>query len=110
MVANTKDASATVSASDNEWTDVETEAQLSFNDIGEEFIGKFLGWSETKTGIVQAHFENAEGAYFCNVGWSLKIQLKKVQVGSLVRLRYESDQDTGEASPMKIFRVQYKNR
>lgn len=110
MVAKTDAVSESVSADANGWLDVPEESQLSFTEVGQEFIGQFLGWSETKTGIVQAHFENAEGAWFTNCGDNLKRQLKKIQVGWLVRIVYDSDLDTGQASPMKQFRVQYKTR
>ena len=114
MVANTKDASASVSpdanSDDGDWLDVKEELQLSFENVGERFTGKFLGWSETKTGIAQAHFQAENGDWFTNVGESLKRQLKQIQIGQLVRITYTGDLDVGQASPMKQFRVQYKNR
>lgn len=94
--------------SDDEWTDVVTESQIVFDTIGDTFTGIFIGWSETDGGIAQAHFKNGDGEFFTNCGWSLKQQLKAVKKGSLTKLTFTSEQDTGQPSPMRIFRVQYK--
>jgi hypothetical protein len=93
---------------DDGWTDVVTESQVVFDTIGDVFTGVFVGWSETDGGIAQAHFKNSEGEFFTNCGWSLKQQLKTVKKGAQVRMTYTGDQDTGQASPMRIFRVQFK--
>lgn len=94
---------------DGEWEDVETESQIIFDTFGDVFIGTMNGWSETENGIPQAHFLNADGAFFTNCGWSLKDQLKKVQKGKMVRITYVSDQPIpGRDTPMKIFKVAVK--
>lgn len=96
---------------DGEWEDVETEAQIIFDTIGDEFIGTFDGWSETEgeRRIPQAHFINAEGKFFVNATWSLKEQLRKVKKGTLTRIRYVADQPIdGRDVPMKIFKVATK--
>lgn len=91
------------------WEDVDSEAQIVFDTIGDRFVGTFVGWSESESkGIPQAHFVNDEGKFFVNCGWSLKQQLKDVAKGTLCRLIYVADQDTGQASPMMIFKVQIK--
>lgn len=97
----------TVKADDG-WQDVVTESQLVFDTDGDEFTGIFNGWSETDNGIPQAHFTNAEGEYFTNCGWSLKMQLKAVKKGNEVRIRRTGTQDTGQPSPMILFRVQQR--
>lgn len=94
--------------SDDGWTDVVTESQIVFDTIGDTFTGIFVGWSETDGGIAQAHFRNDDGEFFTNCGWSLKQQLKAVKKGSLTKLTFTSEQDTGQPSPMRIFRVQYR--
>jgi hypothetical protein len=102
MNDNTKAADAT----EEEWEDIPTESQILFQAWGDEFIGEFNGWTETSSGIAQAHFVTPDGLYFVNVGWSLKQQLKDVKKGTLCRITYVNDQDTGQASPMMIFKVQ----
>lgn len=96
---------------DDGWEDVPTESQVVFDTIGDVFIGTFTGWTETVgKGIPQAHFTNADGSYFVNCGWSLKAQLREVKKGTLCRLEYTDSQDTGQESPMMIFKVQTKKR
>ena len=101
-----------VPATDNDgWEDVVTESQVVFDKDGDEFIGTFQGWSETDSGIPQAHFVNDElGACFINCGWSLKVQLREVKKGTLTRIRRIGTQDTGQKSPMVLFKVQTKRQ
>jgi hypothetical protein len=101
-------ASSKPAQNDDGWEDVVTEGQIVFDTIGDTFTGVFVGWSETDNNIAQAHFKNAEGEFFTNCGWSLKQQLKTVRKGSEVKITYISDQDTGQASPMRVFRVQHR--
>jgi hypothetical protein len=89
------------------WVDVLTETQFTFSAFGDTFTGTFVGWSESEgKGIAQAHFENETGQYFINCGWSLKQQLKLIKKGAECRLIYVSDLDTGQPTPMMIFKVQ----
>lgn len=100
-----------VNATEDEsgWTDVETEAQIIFDTIGDTFTGIFEGWSETANNIPQAHFMNDEGKFFTNCGWSLKEQLKNIRKGWTVRMVYTADQPIPDRdTPMKVFKVQYK--
>lgn len=96
--------------SDSEWEDVPQEGQIVFEKVGDEYIGTFQGWSETeRNAIPQAHFVGQDGvAAFLNVGASLKQQLKGIKKGTLCRLVWESERDTGQDSPMRVFRVQTK--
>ena len=110
-MANSKVSSVNTPATDDDgWEDVATETQVVFDTIGDEFIGVFQGWTETPTGIPQAHFTNDAGQFFVNCGWSLKSQLRDVKKGTLCRLRFIDSQDTGQPSPMMIFRVSTKSR
>lgn len=95
---------------DSEWEDVPQESQIIFEKVGDEYIGTFQGWSETeRNAIPQAHFVGQDGvAAFLNVGASLKQQLKSVKKGTLCRLIWESERDTGQDTPMRVFRVQTK--
>lgn len=106
MAANT---AANVAAEDDGWEDVPTETQMVFDTDGDRFEGRFAGWTESAKGIPQAHFTDAaNAAFFVNCGWSLKSQLKPIKVGTMVRITRTGTQDTGQESPMVLFRVQTK--
>jgi galactose mutarotase-like enzyme len=106
---NGKTSTTPATTTDDGWEDVTQETQVVFHTIGDEFIGEFIGWSETPgKGIAQAHFQNADSKFFVNCGWSLKQQLKEIKKGTLCKLRYEADQDTGQETPMMLFKVQTK--
>jgi len=109
-MATPKSGSVNTPANENDgWEDVAQESQVIFDTIGDTFIGVFQGWTETPgKGIPQAHFTNDEGQFFVNCGWSLKQQLREVKKGTLCRLMYVSNQDTGQDTPMMVFRVQTK--
>lgn len=98
----------TETSADGEWTDVETENQIVFDTIGDVFIGTFQGWSETESGIPQAHFVNEEGTFFTNCGWDMKNKMKNIRKGWTVRLELTGHLDTGRDTPMNVFKVQYK--
>jgi hypothetical protein len=96
-------------ADDDGWEDVPTEAKIELDKNGDVFQGIFTGWSETDTGIPQAHFDNAEyGECFMNLGWDLKRQLREVKKGTLVRITRTGTRDTGQKTPMVLYRVQTK--
>lgn len=93
------------------WNEVVTEAQVKLDTDGDEFIGVMQGWSETETGIAQAHFVADEiGTCFINCGWDLKLKLKEVRKGTLVRIRRIGTQDTGQKSPMVLYSVATKRQ
>lgn len=95
--------------SDDGWEDVVTESQVKLDTDGDEFIGTMQGWSETETGIAQAHFvSDGIGACFINCGWHLKMLLKEVRKGTLVRILRTGTQDTGQKTPMVLYKVQTK--
>lgn len=99
---------------DGEWEDVETETQIVLEKIGDSFTGIYQGMDQTLNGIHQAHFvgigaQNGE-TFFHNVGWDLRKKLETCRKGSIVRFIWESEQDTGQDSPMRVFKVQFKSR
>ena len=118
------DATWNVATDDNapqnqndEWgTEVDAEVQLSFETIGDGFTATFLEMDpRNSSGIVQAHFENAEtldhehiGNAFTNVGRDLETKLKKVPHHRQVRIEWISNLDTGQASPMRVYKVQWR--
>lgn len=99
-----------------EWTTVSDaeaaeETKIVFEDIGDEFIGEFLGFRELQDQAsgqhyVQARFRVEEDIYFTRANHSMKNGLNSVRVGQTVRIVYASDIDTGQASPMRGFTVQ----
>lgn len=101
---NTKPDTAT----EEVWEDVPTEEKVNFTKIGDEFKGTFNGWSETASGIPQAHYINDDGEHFVNCGASLKRQLRNAKKGETHRLTYVSDLDTGKETPMQVFKVAVK--
>lgn len=95
---------------DDGWTDVEQEGQVKFENPGDVFTGKLLGWSTTENDIPQAHFESAEhGKVFINCGWDLKRQLKLVKTGWMIRIEFTGYQEVRDRdTQMMLFRVQYR--
>jgi hypothetical protein len=101
------------SGEDDGWDEVPTESQILFPEDGDEFVGTFVGWTTTSgKGIPQAHFKNVVsrtgeemGEGFVNCGASLKQQLRDVKTGTDVRIRRTGTQDTGQDTPMVLFKV-----
>lgn len=87
----------------------EEETKIVFDSMGDSFVGKFLGTRQIDNAdgnYTQARFEANGEVYFTNLGYSLRRGLSNVRVGSLVRVTWTDEQDTGQASPMRIFRVE----
>lgn len=91
----------------------EEESKIVFDAIGDEFVGTYLGNRKieprdiTESGYTQARFRGTDDfLYFTNLGYSLKKGLSNVRPGSLVRVTFVSELDTGQASPMKQFKVE----
>lgn len=99
-----------------EWTTVsdaeaQEETKIVFEDIGDEFVGEFLGFRQLQDQAsgqhyTQARFRQDEEIYFTRANHSMKNGLDNVRVGQTVRIVYASDIDTGQASPMRGFTVQ----
>lgn len=95
---------------EDDFTDVETETQIVFDTVGDEFIGTFVGWSETPGGIPQAHFRNQDGTFFTNCGWDLKNKLSKCKTGRLTRIRLVDRMPIKDReTPMNVFQVGQKS-
>ena len=104
----------------DEWSTVsearEPEIKLTFDVIGEVFIGEYLG-TRTQPGndgnYVQYRFRGEDGdVYFLNPLANIReaFESGKIRAGSRVRITYVDDQDTGQRSPMKIFKVDVAKR
>lgn len=105
-MASQKDQGFTEVHSDDEWQEVTEESQLVFDTIGDEWIGVYLGMEQVGAKKMwQAHFEKDGELFFTNAGYDLRKKLEKVPVKYTVKMRYESDQDTGQEKAMKVFKV-----
>lgn len=101
-----------------EWTTVSEEEvdedKFQFDMIGEELIGTYLGTrtlSNDNGGYTQYRYELSDGQYvFVNGNYSLQAGMRNVRIGSLCRVTYIADKDTGQASPMRIYRVDVAKR
>lgn len=109
----------------DEWTTVsdgnaeqEPEVKIVFEEHGDEYIGIFLGYREirdreTQQYYTQARFQDPDetGAIcYTRANHSMKEGLDRVPIGSLTRVVYATDTDTGMPSPMRTFTVQTKGR
>ena len=87
--------------------DVE-ETKHTFDDMNEPFTGKYLGPRiiENENGkFTQFRFESNGQRYFINAGWNLITGMSKVNIGQVVRITWINNRDTGQDTPMRIFRV-----
>ncbi len=102
----------------NEWSEVAAEGQIILEVEGEGIIGRYLGQDPPNiNGIVQSHWDNVTDLdgkplggdeWFFNLTRDLIRKLAKVPVKSTVRLQWVSSMDTGQKTPMRIFRVQWR--
>lgn len=98
---------------DDDWDEVSAESQIVFDTRGDQFIGRFMGMDNLgSSNIYQAHFEgygkDAGENYFTNAGYDLRKKLEKVPPKTLVRITYIDDKDTGQAQPMRVYKVDQK--
>lgn len=103
---------------DAEWNEVAAEQQIKMDKIGDLFIAKWLGMDPPMagSGMVQGHFTDVlmdgktpiDGNYFLNLTRDLETKLKTVPEKALVRIEWTSSINTGQKSPMRIFKVQWR--
>lgn len=93
------------------WNTVSDEVQFKFEADGDAFTG-ILNELDMKGSIPQAHLtgtsQHAGAEYFINCGHDLLRKLRKVPVGSEVRIVRTGELDTGQASPMMTFSVEHR--
>lgn len=109
------DKTASTTNEEFEWVTVSDPAtatadiKMVFEVIGDEFTGIWEGFRNIGSGenaYKQARFSDDEGStYFCNSNYSLTEALSKVRIKSRVRVTYSGDLDTGQESPMRVFKV-----
>lgn len=107
MTAN--DEWTTVSSGED--VELDQETKIVFEEIGDEITGEYLGLrelrdSDTGRPYFQARFRIDGEVCFCRANHSMKEGLKTVAIGSLTRVIYAADVDTGQANPMRSFTVQ----
>lgn len=98
----------------------ETGDQIVFDTIGDVFIGLYLGSRtaladeyDPKSEFTILMFTGVDGKpYQANAGWKLKSAFESATVteGSIVRITYVKDLDTGRKDPMKDYRVEVAKR
>jgi hypothetical protein len=99
-------------ADTNSWETVadETPDRIIFDTLGDQFVGTYEGemlvdLDDGEQGKYLT-FRNADG-YFCtSAGYKLDQAFQKISVGSLVRLTYVKNVDTGQPTPMKDMKVE----
>lgn len=109
------DKTNTPAESEENWVtvsseDVKPETKMVFEEFGDQFTGTFLGMRELPSldgPYYQARFSDANGEiYFTNANYSLRDGLKDVRKNTRVRVTLVAEQDTGQASPMRVYRVE----
>lgn len=99
--------------SPEQWDEVESESQIVMEREGDAFTGRLLGIDPPmQSGIIQAHFDNVvdspPGDYFMNLTKDLVNKLKKVPEKATVRIKWESSLNTGQITPMRVYKVLWK--
>lgn len=106
-------------ADTDEWREVEAEAKIIVETVGDGWQGRYMGMDDPNgNGILQAHFTGATDLNgvdiaeraFVNATRDLQNKLQKVPVKSYVRIQWVSSMNTGHESgtPMRVFKVQWK--
>jgi hypothetical protein len=116
-----KMAEAKVTATDDGFTTVsegnaEPETKIVMEAIGDNFTGIYLGMrdmpaNENGAGYQQARFEAEDGSgeiYFVNANYSLRDGLKTVRKGTVTRFTWTDELDTGNANPMRVYKIETK--
>lgn len=85
------------------------QSKIVFDTVGDEFTGTYKGLREIPSqegNYIQYIFEKDGDEFFTNSNYSMREGMAKVRRGSLVRLTFTDEMDTGQASLMKLFRVE----
>jgi hypothetical protein len=110
MASRTRTAQASASDDEN-WEEIQEEAQFKFDEDGDTFTG-ILTSRDVNGTIPQGHFVGTglfKGEdFFINLGRDLEKKLSKVPLGSEVKLTRTGTQETGQKSPMMLFKVNYR--
>lgn len=111
--------STTAANPDDGWTEVDAEAKIVIEVIGDGFTGRYMGMEQLPdSGIKQVHITNAEfldgtplaDKAFVNATRDLENKLRNIPIKSMIRVQWISEMDTGHESgtKMRVFKVQWK--
>lgn len=99
-------------ADEREWQQVSEddveETKHVFEALNVPFIGVYAGLRivETAEGkFTQFKFDKPEGRYFITASWNLIQGMQRVREGQTCRITWIGERDTGQLSPMRIFKV-----
>lgn len=102
----------------DEWgNEVESEAQIVLETEGEGFIATFVEMDKPNAnGIIQAHLEKVYDlnedwlgdSMFINATRDLERKLRKIPNGSQIRVQWVSSLNTGQKTPMRVYKVQWR--
>lgn len=111
MASKDTDNTEFVMVSDGAQTEPET--KIVFDTFGDTFTGTYLGMrsiTNDQGSYQQARFQTDDGIFFTNANYSLKEGLKSVRTGTITRVTFVNDLDTGQASPMRIFTIEVSRK
>jgi hypothetical protein len=103
---------------DSQWQTVSApdeqpeEIKFVFEGYGDALTGTYLGLRElkdreTQRPYYQARFRDEDNdIVFTRANASMLEGLERVRIGTMTRVTYTSDKDTGQASPMRMFKVE----
>lgn len=111
MASRIRTAVAANNSDDENWEEIQEEAQFKFDDEDTTFTGILMSRDVNGT-IPQGHFVgtglfNGED-FFINLGRNLEKKLAKVPLGSEVKISVTDFIDTGRESPMAVYKVNYR--
>jgi hypothetical protein len=85
------------------------ETKVVFDTIGDIFVGRYLGQrtlSNADGSYIQLRFQGEDGNhYFTNANYSLQKAFDGMRAGTTCRITFVSEKDTGQRTPMRVFRV-----
>jgi hypothetical protein len=92
----------------------EPETKVVFEVLGDSFTGDdYLGLRTVPSpegSYQQARFKNGDETFFVNANHSLREGLRTVRQHSRVRITWVDELDTGQAQPMRVFKVEVARR
>lgn len=98
-----------------EWETVHIESgtQVLFENIGDTFIGKYVGKEVipfvdkrgTDLTLVQLQFLVRDEPFFINAGYDLRKACEGLEPGKMTRIQLRQLVDTGAPEPMKSYRI-----
>jgi hypothetical protein len=117
MATNKDSAAETAMVPATDWGNVQWQTavaesgdQIVFDKIGDEFIGQFVAARTAQNDgedFTILTFIGVDGKpYQTNAGWKLQEGFSDIEPGTIVRITYVKDVDTGRKDPMKDYRIE----